>query len=180
MLGREVDLKHSESFEFYHLNLLTWTTAGKRTTFEFRPGGPFAKDVLVLVDVETKKGVATKAVLVLDSGFIEDPANGKYARDIAKYFLKWIPPAESAAVLAPIAEELARKAGKAATGTQESRAYQAFRHGTKSSFRAFAPGVTLTIDPTYDGDDRQPIVALTLQLAGDFQRGTDRATGAKK
>lgn len=86
---------------------------------------------------------------MLDGGFIEDQASGKYARDIANYFLKWIPPTESAAVLAPIAEALAGKVDKAATGTQESRAYQAFRHATKSSFHLFAAGVTLTIDPTY-------------------------------
>ncbi len=177
-LGQELDTAHREFFRFYHLKMVSHSTAKDQTTLEFRPGGPFADNVMVLITVDMRDGRVTLGRLVLDSSFVEHPVNGKYARDIAKYFLKWGPPGQSAAALAPVADELGRKLGQAAAGAREGQAYRAFHHATTSPLQLVAGEVIVTIDPTRDANNSQPIVALSLQQRRGVKE--DGRTAAKK
>ena len=109
MLGAPIKtvVEHSEFFRFYHLVPDTVESgAGGKMILHCKPaGGPFRD--LTEVDVGADKNQAVfEIALRLSRSFIEDPQNGKYARDIAAYFLRLAPPASDAGELSKLAKQL--------------------------------------------------------------------------
>jgi hypothetical protein len=101
------EMRQTDFFKFFHL-----TEAGPRASegglavVTFRPGGgPFQRLVKVVV-AEDAGGVVRAMELTIDRPFVEDRANGIFARDIAKSFLRAAVPRADAAKIEDLANEI--------------------------------------------------------------------------
>lgn len=101
------EMRQTDFFKFFNL-----TEAEPRTSerglsvISFRPGGGnFRRLVRVAVTVNSD-GVVRAMELSLERSFVDDPANGIFARDIAKSFLRAAVPRADAAKINDLADEI--------------------------------------------------------------------------
>jgi hypothetical protein len=109
MLGRKLtDSVDHDFFRWFHLVRYEAPRglADGATWHGFRPEGERFRD-LATVNLETDRaGRIADAKLCLDRAFVEHPQDGRFARDIAASFLRWILPDVVCSGLGDFLEEL--------------------------------------------------------------------------
>jgi hypothetical protein len=102
----------SDFFNFFHL--APTGPANAQGVIDFRPSGSqFDQLVDVTVTVDGSDRI-TAMSLTLTRSFIDDPANGPFARDIAKSFLQAAPPPADAQQVSGLTNDINRAGGPAA------------------------------------------------------------------
>jgi hypothetical protein len=107
LLGQPLAAAQSNDlFTFFNLAQTARQPCGDGQALGFRPtGDQFHR--LAAVDVTTTAGGDVAAMtLTLDRTFIDDPANGVFARDIAKSFLRDVAGSRAPASVADLAQEI--------------------------------------------------------------------------
>jgi hypothetical protein len=159
MIGADLTAvrQSSDFFNFFHL--APTGAAGAPGVIDFRPiGSQFA----ALVDVEVTVDAADKitaVTLTLTRSFIDDPANGPFARDIAKSFLLAGPPPADAQQVSALASDIFR-AGVAGYVPQTA-AYGVFTGASQTPIAADLTTTRFAMAPSSAGG----APALTLSFS---------------
>jgi hypothetical protein len=161
LLGSPTDtVTTSDFFQFYHLQPTNVDNrADGHVDMYFQPaGGPFQR--LTSVFVGSAQGHAETIALTLARSFVDDPANGKYARDIATHFLREVPAPEDRRYFGTLADEISgAAAGKDDIDANgHSREYNIFA-GVQDSVIVMRPRTVLIVGST-EMDDGAPGVTL--------------------
>lgn len=96
--------KTSDFFTFFHLT--PTGPADARGVTAFRPSGPDFQALVLVTTTTDKAGRITAISLTIRRSFIDDPANGVFARDIAKSFLGDASQPADAASLKPLIDAI--------------------------------------------------------------------------
>jgi hypothetical protein len=164
--------ERNELFTFFNLAETGRQTCGGGELLGFRPTGAQFHALASVSVVTDAKGDIGAMILMLDRSFIDDPANGVFARDIAKSFLRDVSGPSPGAIVARLAAEI--EAGAASSGTviyqsgaapapppgPPSAAYRVFLGGDPS-FLAISGGEALGVA----NGSRQGHPELRLSLA---------------
>ncbi|MBF6560051.1 MAG: hypothetical protein IVW56_07160 [Candidatus Binataceae bacterium] len=104
-LGRKLhDLRQTEFFTWFNLEPVEEVAQDRKITF--RPSGIKFRPLVSLSIACDRSGRVTSAALALARGFIDDPTNGIFARDIAKSFLRAGLSKRDLAIAASIADQI--------------------------------------------------------------------------
>jgi hypothetical protein len=98
--------KASELFTWFHMEQTGERPCGGGRFIGFRPSGEQFRPLASIGVATDARGVVAAMTLTLDRGFIDDPANGVFARDIAKSFLRGAAGSKAPAPIATLADEL--------------------------------------------------------------------------
>jgi hypothetical protein len=166
--------RSNDLFTFFNLAQTASQPCGDGQALGFRPTGE-QFHLLAAVDVMTDaRGDVAAMTLTLDRAFINDPANGVFARDIAKSFLRDVSGSQAGASVSGLAHEI--ESGASSSGTviyrsdvapakpngPPSTGYQVFLGGHQSDALS-ADGEALTL-----ANEQQSGIAV-LRLS--FSRG---------
>lgn len=101
------DMQRTDFFTWFHLERVsTEADAQQRTVVAFKPEGEKFR-ALVTVNVTLAPDDYILAIeLVLTRAFVDHPADGIFARDIAKSFLRTIVPQEDRGAISDLANEI--------------------------------------------------------------------------
>jgi hypothetical protein len=168
------DAQKSGFFTWFNLAQTASQACGGGRALGFRPTGEQFHRLAAVEVVTDAHGAIAAMTLTLDRAFIEDPANGVFARDIAKSFLFDVPGSPTDANVAALAEEI--EAG-APSGTvvyrtdaappkpegPPSPGYQVFL-GRRASYQLIAGGEAL--DMINEQQDGQPVLRQSFSRAG--------------
>lgn len=106
-LGKTLEEVRGDDFwTFFNLKPIDGSPGGPEGTAAFRPAaGPFAPLVRVTAALDAS-GRIRAMELTLSREFVDDPANGIFARDIAKSFLRAAMPADDIVDVETLANEI--------------------------------------------------------------------------
>jgi hypothetical protein len=158
MIGADLTAvrQSSDFFNFFHL--APTGPANAPGVIDFRPSGSeFTSLVDVGVTVDGADRI-TAMSLTLARSFIDDPANGVFARDIAKSFLQAAPPPADAQQVGLLATDISR------TGAQgyvpQTAAYGVFTGASQTPVAADLASTRFAMAPSSQGG----APALTLSF----------------
>jgi hypothetical protein len=174
-------VQRSAFFAFYHLQPTTVERHGGDTTVTFyRPaGGPFQSRTEVAV--ASAGGHVFELALTLARSFVDDPGNGKYARDIALSFARSAPPAGDDAYTDVESDADDYRALVAALGQRgaadTSLAYRVFAGtaGADASVSALSSTGMFGVDP--DSLAGEPAVVLSFTSSARVAGGLTGLAG---
>ena len=130
-------LESSQFFQFYHLAVdSVGTESDGKQIYYCRPsGGPLRDLAQVVVGADRNRNVYEVA-LTLARSFVDDPKNGKYARDITAYFLRWVPAPDEAQELSRLSSRILNpSSGVTLTDPDFARSFAIFNGKNDSVFR---------------------------------------------
>ena len=141
LLGLELGIiRTTWFFEWFHLQPMESEQPGSVRLVRFLPRGGAFRDVVALDAEVNPEGRVRVLSLGLDRRFVDEPVDGRWAREIAQAFLRAAIPGFPADVLA-----LADEIGEAGAGQPEpSDAALAFL-GLRAEGELVTPAATLTL-----------------------------------
>jgi hypothetical protein len=162
MIGADLTAvrQSSDFFNFFHL--APTGPANAPGVIDFRPSGSqFASlaDVTVTVDGADR---ITAMTLTLTRSFIDSPANGVFARDIARSFLRAAPPPADAQQVGALADDISRAGGAGATPgyVAQTAAYGVFAGASQTPVAMDLTNTRFAMAPAAEGG----APALTLSF----------------
>ena len=154
LLGQDlIKARDTWFFQWFHLQRQTARREGDGGLIRFAPqGGAFRNKVALDLAVDTA-GAIDSMTLGLERGFIDDPDDGPYARDIAQAFLRASLPPADAVVVRPVADEIAAIDTPPEHGDGPSEAYSVYlgqvaEHTLQSDYGAQVTLANFGIDGT--------------------------------
>jgi hypothetical protein len=146
----------SDFFKFFHL--APTGPANAPGVVDFRPTGQFAALVDVAVTVDGADRI-TAITLTLARSFIDDPANGVFARDIAKSFLLGAPPPADSQQVRALASDIF-SSGTVRGYTPQTPAYTVFAGASQAPSVADLASTHFMMGPSSPGG----VPALTISF----------------
>lgn len=176
LLGQAIAAaERNDLFTFFNLAQTGREPCGDGQLLGFRPTGAQFHALASVTVATDAKGDVEAMILMLDRGFIDDPANGVFARDIAKSFLRDVSGPSAGPVIARLADEIEGAAAGAGTVIYRSgaapapppgppsAAYQAFLGG-RSTFMATSGGEALGL--VNGPQDGEAVLRISLSKTG--------------
>jgi hypothetical protein len=158
LLGLELHaIRTTWFFEWFHLQPTESEQPGAGRLVRFMPRGGAFRDVVALDAEVDPEGRVRMLALGLERRFVDDPVDGRWARDIAQAFLRAAVPGLPDDVLA-LAEEIGQERG----GDPEPSAAALAFAGLRAASEVVTPAATVTLrNVEVDGEGWLIVTAAT-------------------